>query len=101
VEAFVEALQLTAGFLIAQLTAVHFQKMACGLECLTDTGETSAGDFFGECERGQTMRMGCILTGLLEFALQILLGDFHIPQGHVDVNTKAPEEKRKVEEKGY
>jgi hypothetical protein len=47
------------------------------------------------------MRMGCILTGLLEFALQILLGDFHIPQGHVDVNTKAPEEKRKVKEKGY
>ena len=31
------------------------------------------------------MRLGCILTGLMEFTLQILLGDFHIPQGHTDV----------------
>jgi hypothetical protein len=31
------------------------------------------------------MRMGCILTRLMEFALQILLGDFHLPQGHADI----------------
>ena len=76
---------MTAGFLIAQLTAVHFQKMTCCLQCLTNAGEASARHVFGECERRHTMRMGCILTGLMEFALQILLRDFHIAQGHTDV----------------
>jgi hypothetical protein len=32
----------------------------------------------GEGERGQTMRMGGILAGLVEFALQVLLSDLHI-----------------------
>jgi hypothetical protein len=31
------------------------------------------------------MGMGCIVTGLMEFALQVLLGDEHISQGHADV----------------
>ena len=31
------------------------------------------------------MRLGHILAGLVEFALQVLLGDLHIPQGHADV----------------
>jgi len=52
--------------------------MTCCPQGLTDAGETGARDIFGE--RGQTMRMGCILTGLMEFALQILLGDLHIEQ---------------------
>ena len=30
------------------------------------------------------MRMGSVLAGLMEFALQILLGDLHVPQAHVD-----------------
>ncbi len=29
--------------------------------------------------------MGSILASLVEFALQVLLGDLHIPQGPVDV----------------
>jgi hypothetical protein len=49
--------------------------MACCSQRVTNAGETSARDFFGECERGQTMQMGDILTGLMEFVLQILLGD--------------------------
>jgi len=84
-EALAEASQSTADFLIAQLTAIHFQKMTCGLQCLTDAGETGAWHVFGECERGQTMRMSCILTGLVEFALQVLLSDFHVAQGHADI----------------
>ena len=48
-------------------------------------GETGAWHVFGECERGQTMRMSCILTGLVEFALQVLLSDFHVEQGHADI----------------
>jgi hypothetical protein len=31
------------------------------------------------------MRMNCILTGLMEFALQVLLGDLQVSQGHPDV----------------
>jgi len=31
------------------------------------------------------MRMRCILAGLVELALQVLLGDLHIQQGHADV----------------
>jgi len=31
------------------------------------------------------MPMSGILTGLMEFVLQILLGDLHISQGHADV----------------
>jgi hypothetical protein len=66
-EAFVEAVQMAANFLIAELTAVHFQKMTCGLQCLTDAREASSGDVFGERERGHTMEMGRIVTGLMEF----------------------------------
>ena len=55
------------GFLVAQLAAVHFQQMTCCLECLTDAGEASARKFFGDSEGGQTMRMGCILSGVQEF----------------------------------
>src|SRR5256885_10623051 len=84
-EALVKALQCAVGFVIAQLTAVHFQQMTCCPERLTDTGETSARNFFGDCQGGQTMRMSRILTGLVEFALQILLGDVHVPQGHTDI----------------
>ena len=84
-DAVVEAVQLAASFLIAELTAVHFQKMTGGLQCLTDAGEASNGDVFGKRERGHTMELGCILTCLMEFALQILLSDEHIAQGHADV----------------
>ena len=59
--------------------------MTCCLQRLKDRGETGAGDIFGEHERGQTMRMGDILASLVEFALQVLLSDQHIPQGHADV----------------
>ena len=31
------------------------------------------------------MRLSRILAGLVEFALQVLLGDLHIAQGHADV----------------
>jgi hypothetical protein len=31
------------------------------------------------------MRLSCLLAGLVEFALQVLLGDLHIAQGHADV----------------
>ena len=68
------------GFLIAQLTAVHFQKVARCLQCLTDAGETSCGDVFRERERGHTMEMDCILTDLMEFALQVLLGNQRVAQ---------------------
>ena len=81
-----EALQVATDFLIAELTTIHLEKMTCGLDCLTDVGEAGARDFLRECgcERGQTMWMGGVLTGLMEFALQILLGNLHVPQAHVD-----------------
>jgi len=84
-EAFVEAVQMAASFLIAELTAVHFQKVTGGFQCMTDAREASSGDVLGERERGHTMEMGCVLAGLMEFALQILLGDEHVAQGHADV----------------
>lgn len=76
---------MPASFLIAELTAVRFQKMTGCLQCLADAGEASTGDVFGECECGHPMEIGCMPTGLMEFALQVLLGDEHISQGHADV----------------
>ena len=84
-ETLVEALQCTTAFLIAQLTAIHFQKMTCCLQCLKDSGGTGARDVFGERKRGQPMRVRSILAGLVEFALQVQLSDLQIPQGHADV----------------
>ncbi len=54
--------------------------MTCCSQRLTNAGETGARRIFGECQRGQTMRMSGILASLMKFALQILLGDFHIAQ---------------------
>jgi len=72
--------------------------MACRRQRLTDAGEIGAGDVFGERERGQTMRMGRILVGLVEFALQILLRDFRIAQGHADVFVaEQPHERREAD----
>ena len=48
-------------------------------------GRPALGMSLGSSKRGQTMRMGDILAGLMEFALQILLSDLHISQGHADV----------------
>src|SRR5580692_8389963 len=59
--------------------------MACRVQCLTDSGEIDAGDVWRERKCGQTMRMGGILAGLMEFALQILLSDLHISQSHANV----------------
>src|SRR5260370_30835993 len=59
--------------------------MAGRLQSLTDAGESSARRIFGEWECGQTMQMSKILTGLMEFALQVLLRDLHIQQAHGDV----------------
>ena len=81
----VEALQSAADFLIVELTTMHLEKTTCCLQCLTDAGETSAEDFLREWGRGQAMRMGGILTGLMEFALQILQGDCRVAESHTDI----------------
>jgi len=31
------------------------------------------------------MRLGCVLTGLMELALQVGLGDLQIPKGHTNI----------------
>jgi hypothetical protein len=77
--------QSTTGFVVAQLTAIHFQKVTSCLQHLRDAMEDSARGFFGESKRGQTMGIGCIPTGLVEFALQILLSDGDVAQGHADI----------------
>ena len=47
--------------------------MACHRQRLTDAGNVSVLDTFGQGERGQLMGMNGILSGLVEFTLQILL----------------------------
>jgi len=54
-EALVEAPQSTADFLIAQLTAIHFQKMTCGLQCLTDAGRPALGMSLGSASVGRRL----------------------------------------------
>ena len=78
-------MQLALGLLIAELTAIHLQEMTRCRQRLTDAGKAGRVNVLGEWQRGQTMRMGSILAGLVEFALQVLLGDLHIPHGHADV----------------
>ena len=36
-------------------------------------------------EGGDAVRLGCVVAGPVELALQIRLGDLQIPKGHADV----------------
>jgi hypothetical protein len=50
---------------------------------LLDSGKAGGGGVRGKRERGQAVR--CVLACAMELALQILLSDFEITQGHADV----------------
>ena len=73
------------GFFIAELAAIHLQEMACSRQRLADSGKVGVVGGWGNAERGQAMRLSRVLADLVEFALQVLLCDLHIPQGHADV----------------
>ena len=68
-EALVETLQSTTDFLVAQVEAIRLQQVTSCRQCLADAGETGTRHVFGKCEYWDVMRMGCILTSPLKFAL--------------------------------
>jgi hypothetical protein len=78
-EAFVQALQLSAGFLIAQLPAVDLQEMPGSGEYLADTGEigSDGGGTGGQRKFGNEVML-CILAGGAKLAMQVLLRDLDI-----------------------
>jgi len=75
-------LQPALNLRVGGLTAIHFQEMASGCESLVDSQRVSMSDDAGKREGRQTMGSRRFLAGLVEFALQVLLGDLHIAQGH-------------------
>ena len=68
-EALVETLQSTTDFLVAQVKAIRLQQVTSSCQCLADAGKTGTRHAFGKCECGDVMRMCCILSSPVEFAL--------------------------------
>jgi hypothetical protein len=86
-EALVKAPQLAADALISKLTAEHFQQVPYCCEGAADTGEIGdreQGDV-GQCEFRHEVPLRGVLASEVKFALQVLLSDFEIEQGHVDI----------------
>ena len=52
-------------------------------QCLLDAGKTGGAGVLGKRKRGQAV--GCVLACPVELALQILLRDLEVTQGHADV----------------
>ena len=64
------------------MTPIHFQEMASGCQILVDSQRVSMSNDAGKREGRQTMGSRRFLAGFVEFALQVLLGDLHVAQGH-------------------
>ena len=96
-QSFIEALKLAADFFIVTLAPVHFQEVARSRQGLADSGKAEIGVVGnGECRRA--MRLDGILTGGVELALQVLLGDLHVPQCHADIVVpQQPHQSRKTD----
>jgi hypothetical protein len=77
-QASIEAPKTAASRSIRELASVHFQKVACSRECVTDSGKI--GRSGRNRERGDTVRLSCVVAGSVELALQIRLGDLQIDE---------------------
>ena len=79
-------MQLAAGFVIAELAAIHVQEMTCGTKGTLDTGEIRGErEGVGEREFGDEVVLGSGLAGAVKFTLQVLLGDLDVAQGHANI----------------
>ena len=52
---------------------------------MADTGDVGAGDVGGDCEGRDRVRLGGVVTGEMELALEIGLCDFEISHSHANV----------------
>src|ERR1035437_5819399 len=59
--------------------------MARSLQGLMYARKICAVDALGKWEHGHLMWLCCVVAGLAIFALQVLLGDLHISQSHLDI----------------
>ena len=84
-EAPIEPLEFAAGFLVGEAAPVHLQQMACSRQCSTDSQRVGDEGVLGGWKRRQTVALCRILAGQVELALQVLLGDLEIAQGHPDL----------------
>ena len=82
-QASIKTLKAVTGLVIGELATVRLQKVACSRECLADSGEVGGGR--GDGKRGYAVRLGCVVAGPVELALQIRLGDLQIAKRHSDV----------------
>ncbi len=80
----VEPLQPTAGFFIDDLTPVDLQEMAGGSQSLVDSRRIRGGGR-RNCHHGKMVWLGRMLASEVELALEVHLGQLHIPQGHANV----------------
>lgn len=81
-ESSVQALEPPLHLRVGGLTPIHFQEVAGGGKRLVDSQRVSASNAARKREGGQTMGSRRFLAGFVKFALQVLLGDLHIAQGH-------------------
>ena len=82
-----QALQTSLGFLVRQITAMHFQDLACCCQGPLDTLKTRAvcGGSVGLRQLRDEVALSGVLKGEVKLALEVLLSDLDIAQSHADV----------------
>lgn len=81
----IEATESAAGFLVSELAPKHLEKVACGGQGCAYAGQTSGGGGVGNGEHGHAMRLCGTAAGSVELAVQIVLRDLDVTQGHADI----------------
>ena len=73
--------------LIRKLATEHLQQMTSCRQRLSDTGQICGAGrrTAGYRKLREEMRLGSILAGKMEFALQVFLSNLQIAEGHADV----------------
>jgi hypothetical protein len=81
----VQSLEGAFAFLVAYLTAIHFQEVTRSLQRLMYAWKIGSVDVLWKGEHGHSMWLCRVVVGLVIFALQVLLGDLNIAQSHANI----------------
>jgi hypothetical protein len=65
----IQSLDCAFAFLIAYLTAIHFQEMTRSLQRLMYAWKIGSGDILWKGKHGHSMWLGRVVAGLVIFAL--------------------------------
>lgn len=82
-----ESSKLTASCVVFELKAKHLYQVTGGGDGIVNSGGVGAkwGSSWGKKRVGKGVEMEAVLASEVKFALQVLLGNLEVPQGHGDV----------------